>query len=96
MRGEIVETILEMHALVRWRGSVNRCAGPPFPRRPDRPRGKSTAAVRADIAEFGLDAIGAKRALIAADTRLRGVRRKIPVAIFAIGPELQRHDLSPS
>ena len=60
-------------------------------RGPDRPRDKAAAAVRADIVQFGLDAVRAERALVAADARFRRVRRQILVAIFAVRPELQRH-----
>jgi hypothetical protein len=43
-----------------------------IPLRPDRPRHKAAAAVRADIVELVLDAIGAERALIAANPRVGG------------------------
>ena len=69
MRGEIVEAIFQMHALVRRWLFFSRCAGTPFPRRPDRPRGKSAAAIWADIVEFVIGTVSAKCALITADAR---------------------------
>src|SRR5258707_11348967 len=68
-----------------------RHAGPPFLRRSDRPRRKAAAAVRADIVQLGLDAVGAERAFESADAGVRRVRRQVLVAIFAVRPELQRH-----
>ena len=59
--------------------------------RPDRPRHEAAAAVRADIVQLGLDAIGAEGALVAADARLGRCRRQVLVAIFAVGPKLERH-----
>src|SRR5262249_48448254 len=64
MRGDVFETVLQMHALVRRRLLRRAHARAPFLRRADRPRRKAAAAVRADIAEFCLDAIGAEGALV--------------------------------
>src|SRR4051794_39266549 len=80
-----------MDAPVGWRSLPDRQSGTPFPRGPDRPRHKPAAAVRANIMQFVLDAVCTKRAFIAADARVRRMRRKILVAIFAIRSELQRH-----
>ena len=55
----------------------------------NRPRHEAAAAVRADIIENSLDAGSAKRALVAADARLEGIRRQRLVAIFARRSELQ-------
>src|SRR6516165_7613313 len=92
MDGDILQAIFEMYPLARSRVLFQRYARPPFLRGPDRPRHKSATAIRAYIAEFGLDAIGTKGALIAADPRLHGIRQKILVAIFAVRSKLQRHD----
>src|SRR6266478_5125474 len=56
---------------------------------PDRARHKAAAAIRADVEQHALDAIGAERALIAADPRIGRVRWQILVAIFAIRPEFE-------
>src|SRR6266478_9230697 len=56
---------------------------------PDRARHKAAAAIRADVEQHALDAIGAERALVAADPRIGRVRRQILVAIFAIRPEFE-------
>ena len=71
MRGEIVETIRQVHALGRWRVFSDRHAGPPFLGGPDRPRHETAAAVRAHIVELVLDAVRAERAFIRADARLQ-------------------------
>ena len=93
MRGDIVESVFQMHALVRGQLFLGAHAGSPFPHRPYRPRGKSAAAVRTDIVEFALGAFSAKCAFVTADARFRCVGRKILVAIFAVRPKLQRHRL---
>lgn len=91
VRRNIVETVFEVNALRRSRVLCERHPWPPFPCWPDRPRDKSAAAVRAHIAELVLDAVRTERAFIATDARLRRIGRKVLVAIFAVGPELQRH-----
>src|ERR1700692_2557152 len=92
MRGNVVEVVFEVHALVRRPLLRNACAWPPFPRGPNRPGAKSAAAVRADIVQPVLDTVRAESALIAADARFRRIRRKFLVAIFAVWSQLQRHD----
>jgi hypothetical protein len=91
MLGDFVETVGEMHPLVRQRPLRHRLSRPPLPGRPDWPRDKTTTAVRAHIMEFVLGAIRAERALVRADARFHRGRRQVLVAIFAIRPELQRH-----
>src|SRR5271169_1868736 len=81
-----------MHPLRRSRLLLDRHPRPPFLRGPDRPRGKSAAAVRAHIAKLALDAVRTESALVTADARLRRIGRKVLVAIFAVWPELERHD----
>src|SRR3954447_14025072 len=83
-----------MHALVGGRSLLHRQPRTPFFGRPDRPWHETATAVRANIVELVLDAIGTERALIAADPCIDRIRRKVPVAIFAVRPELQRHGLS--
>ena len=60
-------------------------------RGPDRAECESSAAIRADVMQMILHALCAEGALVGADHRFRAVGRKILVAIFAIGPELERH-----
>src|SRR3979411_370637 len=91
MLGNVVETVRQMDALVRWRSLLDRSSWPPFGCRPDRPRDETAAAVRAHIVELILDTAHTERALIAADARFRRTRRKILVAIFAVRSQLQRH-----
>src|SRR5882757_702522 len=91
MRGEIVQAIGQMHALVRRWTLCDRQPGTPFLCRPDRPRDETAAAVRAYIVQLVLDAVRTERALVSADARFHRMRRKILVAIFAVRPELQRH-----
>src|SRR5712664_2132375 len=91
MRGEIVQAVGQMHPLVRRRALLNRQSRTPFLGRPDRPRDKTAAAVRAYIAQLVLDAVRTERAFVRADARFHSMRRKILVAIFAVWPELQRH-----
>ena len=92
MRGDILRVIFEMHALARSRVLCQRYALPPFLRRPERSRCKSAAAIRAHVAELGLDAIGTEGALITADPSFGRIRPKILVARFAVRSKLQRHD----
>src|SRR6266849_6150770 len=93
MLNYIVETVGQMYPLVRWRALLDRQSRPPFLRRADRPRDKTTAAVRAHIVQLVLDAVRAERAFVRADARFHRSWRKILVAILAVRPELQRHGL---
>src|SRR5262245_46660288 len=61
----------------------------PVLRRPDRPRGKPAAAVRANVPEDALDARRAERAFVGADPRLERVGRQRLVAVFAGRPQLE-------
>src|SRR4051794_27528291 len=81
-----------MHALIRWHLLHGAHARAPFAHRPDRARRKAATAVRADVEQLGLDAVGAKRAFVGADACLGRRRRQVLVAIFAVRPELQCHD----
>jgi hypothetical protein len=80
-----------MYAFVRWRIRCHAHACAPWLCRPDRPRRKTAAAVRADVEQFCLDAIGAERALIGADARFGRSGRQVLVAIFAVREKLQGH-----
>ena len=71
MRRDIVEGIVEMHALVGWRLLGDRYARPPFPRGPDRSRRKSASAIRTYVRELVLGTVRAERALIAANACIR-------------------------
>ncbi len=91
MFGDLEMIKRQMNTFVRRRLLSDRGPRAPFPRRPDRSRRKAAAAVRADIVQSGLDAVGAEGAFIAADPSLQRSRRQVPVAIFAVRPKLQRH-----
>ena len=91
MRGEIVQAVGQMNALVRRWTLLDRQSGAPFLCRPDRPRNKTAAAVRAYVVQLVLDAVRTERAFVSADARFHRMRRKILVAIFAVRSELQRH-----
>src|SRR5579862_2312981 len=71
---------------VRWI-VVQPGAGPPRLPRPDRPAHELSAAVRADVEQDRLDALGAECAFVAADPRIGRVRRQICVAEFAVGTQ---------
>src|SRR5258708_36696221 len=58
-------------------------------RRPARSRYQLAAAVRAPALEDGCRARAAEGALERADERLVRLRRKVPVAAFAVGPQLE-------
>src|SRR5882724_7154968 len=81
MRGDVIERVFQMHALVRRRLLDDACARPPFLRGADRPRRKAAAAVWADIIDLGRDAVRAEGAFVGADPRVQRVRRKVLVAI---------------
>src|ERR1700730_14722235 len=91
MLNQVVQAVGQMHPLVRWRTLLHRHSRPPFLRRPDRPRDKTAAAVRAHIVQLVLDAVRTERAFVTADARFHRSWRKILVAILAVRPELQRH-----
>src|SRR5262245_9956913 len=65
----------------------------PVLRRPDRPGGKPSAAVGADVAQQGLGTGGAVRAFVGADPRLRRVGRQGLVAVLTGGPQFQHRML---
>jgi hypothetical protein len=94
MRRDVFKAVGQMHAFVRRRALPDRQSGTPFLRGPDRPRRKTAAAVRAYIVQLALDAVRTEGAFVAADARLRRMRRKILVAIFAVRSKLQRHGWS--
>jgi hypothetical protein len=91
MRRAVLETVFQMHPLVRRRLVHGADACPPGLGRADRPRRKAAAAVRADITELGLGAIRTERAFIGADPGVSCARRQVLVAIFAVRSQLQRH-----
>src|SRR6185369_13250252 len=91
MRRDILRAVLQMHPLVRRRVLRHAYARPPFLRRADRARGKAAAAVRADVGEFGLDAVRTERAFIGADPRIRCIGRQVAVTIFAVRSKLEGH-----
>jgi hypothetical protein len=91
MHGDVIKRVFQMYPLVRRRLRGNANARPPLLCGADWPRRKAAAAVRADIVDLARNAIGAEGAFVRADACLRRIRRKVPVAIFAVRPKLQRH-----
>src|SRR5713226_8171523 len=91
MRRYVLDTVFQMHTLVRGHLLGDADPSPPLGRGPDRPRHKTAAAVRAYIVKFGLNAVRAERAFITAYPSLRRIRRQVLVAIFAVWLKLQRH-----
>src|SRR3954467_7733921 len=91
MRRDVLQAVLQMHPLVRRRLLGRAHARSPLLRWPDRARRKAAAAVRADVGEVRLHAVGAERAFIGADPRIGCVWRQVAVAIFAVRSKLQRH-----
>src|SRR6185503_15669043 len=89
VRGDILDAVFQMHALVRGQLLGDAYAGPPFDGGPDRSPLKAAAAVRTDIVQLVVGAIRAERAFVGADPRFRSVRRQVLVAIFAVRPKLQ-------
>src|SRR5262245_27254279 len=79
LRSDIIDTVLQMHPLVRRRVLHHAHARSPFLRRADRPRGKAAAAVRADVTELGLHAIRTERAFVRADPSVGRARRQVLV-----------------
>ena len=69
-------------------------AAPVVPRS-NGPRREIAAAGRTDIPEDGLDAVGAVRAFIAADSRVRGGRWKVAVTELAVRPKFQHGSIAP-
>src|SRR5262249_8764268 len=59
----------QLHTLGRGRPLRDREARAPFVRWPDRPRRETAAAVRADVVQLVLNAVGAKRAFEGALSR---------------------------
>jgi hypothetical protein len=91
MCGDVVEAVRQMHALIGGRTFLDGQPGPPLLCRSDWPHGETATAVGAHIMKFALDAIRAKRALVTANPRVGRIRWKIPVAILAVRPKLERH-----
>src|ERR1700743_2967194 len=64
--------------------------------RPYRPAPQFTGAIGTTTAEHAFGAFAAKRALVGADPGIERVRRQIPVAAFAIGPQFQHSRAIPT
>ena len=62
----------------------------PILARPDRPGTKTTAAIRADVVQDGLDAGTAEGAFKRADHRVRGIGRKRRFAVLASWPQFEQ------
>ena len=56
---------------------------------PNWPGTKTTAAIRANIAQNAFDAVAAESALERANHRFGGIRRKFPVAILTGGSQFE-------
>jgi len=94
--GQIAAVPFGMHPFGRGRMPRERGAPAPLGRWPHRTEDKSAAAVRADVEQHRIDAIGAEGTFIAADPRLQCLRGKVLVAIFAIQPELEHYGFLPA
>ena len=81
----------QMHPLVGRGAMRERHARLPFPLRPDGPGREPAAAVRANVPQLGVHALGAEGAFVGADAGERGVRRQIAVAPLAVRTDLQGH-----
>src|SRR4051794_22817909 len=84
---------LQVHALGGRRPLGEREPGAPLAGRAYRPRHEAAAAVRADIVQHALDAVGAEGALVGADPRVGRPRRQVLVAVLAVGSELKHGPL---
>src|SRR5258708_31593111 len=79
----------EMHPLGRRRVIGERRAGTVLGCGPDRPSREAAPAIRTDIAQHHLHAVGAESAFIAADPGIGRVRWQVLVATFAVRSQLQ-------
>lgn len=86
MRDRINRPVLELGA--RWVFAKKIIANPVL-RRSDWSRNKASTAVWTDVTQDSIDAGGAKRALVATDTRFKGVRRQRLVAVLASWSEFK-------
>lgn len=72
-----------------WRIFAKEVVAFPICRRSDWPRNETTTAVRADIAQNGVDTRRAKRALIGTNARFKRLGWQCFVAILACGSEFK-------
>src|SRR4051794_25837855 len=84
---------LQVHALRGCRPLGEREPGAPLARWAYRPWHEAAAAVRADIVQHALDAVGAEGAFVGADPRVGRPRRQVLVAALAVGSELKHGPL---
>src|SRR5215831_13310492 len=68
----------------------------PVHRRPDWPRCKTAAAIRAHVTEHVVDAARAERAFERADARVARIGRQRCVAVLAAGSQLEHQPGTPS
>ena len=61
-------------------------------RRPDRPRRKIPAAVRAYALQNSIRTLNTKRALVGANPSIPAVRGQVPVTALTIGPKFQHFE----
>src|SRR5581483_4310376 len=80
-----------MYTLGRGGALGDAQTGPPLGHWANGPRRETAAAIRADIMQDGLHAVGAEGAFIRADARVGRIRRQVLVAIFAVRPKLECH-----
>src|SRR5579862_1665753 len=91
VRLDVVVAVGQRHALGRRRPLGDGKPRPPFGCRADRPRLKTAAAVRADVEQYVVDAVGAEDAFKGADARNSRCRWQIAVAAFAVRSQLKGH-----
>ena len=87
----LVEQQINGTMLDRRRGRIGTqvVVALPVSRRSDGSWDKATAAVWAHVGEKTFGAVAAKRALVAADARVRGLGRKLDIAVLACWSELE-------
>ena len=93
--GDLLGRPFEVDPRCRRRPFGKTNSGTPLADRPDRAWRKPATAIRADIEQNLVDALGAERALERTNSRIHRVGRQVLVAIFAIGSQLQ-HQPVPS
>ena len=71
VRRDVVQSVGKPYPLARRRALGERQPRPPFRRRPNGPLHEAAAAVRADIVQVVVDAVGTEGALVGADARHR-------------------------
>jgi len=93
-RRHLCPVVREMDATMGCRSCSQGDAGSPRSCGSNGSRHEAAAAVGANVAKDFVDAVGAKRTFVRADARLLRRRGQIPIAAFAVRPQVQCHVLS--